>query len=341
MKFFGRSLPLVALVAMTCGSMCAQSYKLTGSIPVGGSGGWDYLAADAHDRKLYVSHGTQVEVIDLDSSKPVGKISGFGGVHGIAFADKMGKGFISDGRGNQVAIFNLKTMAVEQRVKAGMNPDGIVYDPYSGRVFAFNGRSKNATAINAKDGSVAGTIALDGKPEFPVSDGKGNVYANIEDKSEIVKINPKTLKVEGNWPVSPCESPSGLAINGDGSRLFAVCDNKTMAVVDTQNGKVVAEPTIGEDPDAAGYDTHAKLAFSSNGDGTLTVVQDKGNNNYAVVDNVTTEKGARTMTIDEKTGKIYLSAAKYGPAPAATATNAHPRPAILPGSFKILIVSKQ
>jgi DNA-binding beta-propeller fold protein YncE len=186
-----------------------------------------------------------------------------------------------------------------------------------------------------------GTIALDGKPEFPVSDGKGHVYANIEDKSEIVKIDPKTLKVEGNWPLSPCESPSGLAINQDGTRLFAVCDNKLMAVVDTRNGKVVATPAIGDGPDAAGYDANAKLAFSSNSDGTLTVIQDKGNDQYPVVETVTTEKGARTMTIDEKTGNIYLSAAKYGPAPAATASNAHPRPAVLPGSFKVLIVAKQ
>jgi hypothetical protein len=341
MMFFGKCLPLLVLGVVSCGGIYAQSYKETGAISIGGTGGWDYLAADARNRRLYVSHGTEVDVIDLNSSKPVGKIEGFGGVHGIAFANRLAKGFISDGRSNEVAIFNLKTMAVEQKVKTGTNPDGIVYDRYSERVFAFNGRSNNATAINAKDGSVAGTIALDGKPEFPVSDGKGNVYANIEDKSEIVKIDPKTLKVEGAWPLSPCESPSGLAINSDGTRLFAVCDNKMMAVVDTASGKVVATPAIGDGPDAAGYDPHAKLAFSSNGDGTLTVVQDKGGNDYPVLENVTTEKGARTMTIDEKTGKIYLSAAKYGPAAAATAANAHPRPAILPGSFKVLIVAKQ
>jgi hypothetical protein len=341
MMLFGKSLPLFVLGVIGCSGMYAQSYKKTGSISIGGTGGWDYLAADAHTRKLYVSHGTEVDVVDLDSGKPVGKIQGFGGVHGIVFANNLGKGFISDGRNNEVAIFNLKTMAVEQKVKAGTNPDGMVYDPYSERVFAFNGRSKNATAINAKDSSVAGTIPLDGKPEFPVSDGKGNVYANIEDKSEIVKIDPKTLKVEGTWSLSPCESPSGLAINGDGTRLFAVCDNKMMAVVDTKSGKVVATPAVGDGPDAAGYDPHAKLAFSSNGDGTLTVVQDKGGDDYAVLENVTTEKGSRTMTIDEKTGKIYLSAAKFGPAPAATAANSHPRPAILPGSFKVLIVAKQ
>jgi DNA-binding beta-propeller fold protein YncE len=341
MKSFGKHLPLVLGFGLGCSGMYAQGYKVKGSIAIGGSGGWDYLAADAPNRKLYVSHGMQVEVVDLHSNKPAGKIPGFGGVHGIAFADKLGKGFISDGRSNEVAIFDLKTMTVRKKVKAGTNPDGIVYDPFSQRVFAFNGRSKDATAIDAKDDSVVGTIALDGKPEFPVSDGKGHVYANIEDKSEIVKIDPKTLKVEGNWPLSPCESPSGLAINQDGTRLFAVCDNKLMAVVDTRNGKVVATPAIGDGPDAAGYDANAKLAFSSNGDGTLTVIQDKGSDQYPVVETVTTEKGARTMTIDEKTGNIYLSAAKYGTAPAATASNAHPRPAVLPGSFKVLIVAKQ
>jgi DNA-binding beta-propeller fold protein YncE len=341
MKSFGKHLPLVLAFGLGCSGMYAQGYKVKGSIAIGGSGGWDYLAADAPNRKLYVSHGTQVEVVDLHSNKPAGKIPGFGGVHGIAFADKLGKGFISDGRSNEVAIFDLKTMTVRKKVKAGTNPDGIVYDPFSQRVFAFNGRSKDATAIDAKSDSVVGTIALDGKPEFPVSDGKGHVYANIEDKSEIVKIDPKTLKVEGNWPLSPCESPSGLAINQDGTRLFAVCDNKLMAVVDARNGKVVATPAIGDGPDAAGYDANAKLAFSSNGDGTLTVIQDKGSDQYPVVETVTTEKGARTMTIDEKTGNIYLSAAKYGPAPAATASNAHPRPAVLPGSFKVLIVAKQ
>ncbi len=318
----------------------AQTYKMTGSIQVGGTGGWDYLYADSPNGRLYVSHGPEVVMIDVGTEKTAGSISGLKGVHGIAVADELGNGFISDGGNNQVVSFDLKTLAVKDKIAAGTNPDGIVYDAYSKRVFAFNGRSKDATAIDAATGKVVGTIALPGKPEFPASDGAGNVFVNIEDKNEIDRIDPKTLQVTAHWPVAPCESPSGLAIDVARKKLFAVCDGKMMAVVDTESGKVVATPAIGEHPDAAAYDPGTHLAFSSNGEGSVTVVKADGTGKYAVAQTVKTEPGARTMALDLKTHKIYLSAATMGPAPAATAANPRPRPSIVPGSFRILVLSQ-
>jgi len=319
----------------------AQHYKVSGRIPLGGEGGWDYLFADSANGQLYVSHGTQVEVVDLASEKPVAKITGMKRIHGIAVANELNRGYISDGGDDVVLIFDLKSNAVLQKVPAGKNPDGILYDPYSRRVFAFNGRSNDVTAIDAASGKVAGTIALDGKPEFPVSDGKGNVYANIEDKSEIVQLDPQALKVKKTWPLSPCEEPSGLAIDLEARRLFSVCSNNKMAVVNADSGQVIATVAIGDGPDAAAYDPGSKLVFSSNGSGTLTVVGQSSPDKYSVLENVPTERSARTMTLDTKTHKIYLSAAQLGATPEATADNPHPRPKIVPDSFHILVVSPQ
>jgi YVTN family beta-propeller protein len=319
----------------------AQHYKVNGRIPLGGEGGWDYLFADSANGQLYVSHGTQVEVVDLASEKPVAKITGMKRIHGIAVANDLNRGYISDGGDDVVLIFDLKSNAVLQKVPAGKNPDGILYDPYSRRVFAFNGRSNDVTAIDAASGKVAGTIALDGKPEFPVSDGKGNVYANIEDKSEIVQLDPQTLKVKKTWPLSPCEEPSGLAIDLEARRLFSVCSNNKMAVVNADSGQVIATVAIGDGPDAAAYDPGSKLVFSSNGSGTLTVVGQSSPDKYSVLENVPTERSARTMTLDTKTHKIYLSAAQLGATPEATADNPHPRPKIVPDSFHLLVVSPQ
>jgi len=340
MEVVRRVVSPLLLFALGAGVVSAQTFKLSGSIDIGGEGGWDYSYADSVNRKLYVSHGNEVDVFDLDSRKPAGKISGLNRIHGIATADGLNRGFISEGGGNDVVIFDLKTLAVESKVKTGMNPDGIVYDEPSKRVFTFNGRSQDATAIDAANGKVAGTISLGGRPEFPVSDGRGHLYANIEDKSEIVAIDAKTLAVKAHWPLSPCESPSGLAIDAARRRLFSVCGNKMMAVVNADSGKVVATPTIGDGPDAAAYDSGLKLAFSSNGEGTLTVVRAGDGDNYSVAENVSTAKGARTMALDEKTHTIYLPTAEFGPAPQPTEGQPHPRPAILPGTFKVLIVSE-
>ncbi len=331
---------ILFVVAFTAAVSSAQSYKSAGSITIGGTGGWDYLTADAGSHRLYVSHGSEVVVIDLTSNKVNGRVTGLNRIHGIAIANDLNTGFISDGAANQVVAFDLKTLQVKNKINAGTNPDGILYDSASKRVFAFNGRSQDATAIDAATGAVAGTIALGGKPEFPASDGQGNVYDNIEDKNEIVQIDSKTLKVKAHWSVSPCESPSGLAIDTESRRLFAVCENKMMAVVDADSGKVVATPAIGEGPDAAGFDPGTKMAFSSNGSGTLTVVRESDKNTYAVVENVPTARGARTMALDTATHNIYLATAEFGPAPAATAQNPRPRPSILPDTFKVLIFAQ-
>ena len=330
---------------LLCVAMAAApptpAYKLTGSIPLGGTGGWDYLTADSQNRRLYVSHSSQVEVLDLDTGKPVGQVTGMTRIHGIALDTHLGVGFISDGAANQIVEFDLKTLQVKNKIKAGSNPDGILYDGFSQRVFAFNGRSGNATVVDAATGSVAGTIELGGKPEFPVSDGKGNVFVNIEDKSEILKLNPKTMAVAATWPLAPCESPSGLAIDALRGHLFAVCDNKMMAVVDTHSGKVIATPVIGEGPDAAAFDPGSGLAFSSNGEsGTLSLVRQTSKTEFSTVATVSTAQGARTMALDEKTHKLYLPTASFGPPQKASGSNAHPRPSILPGSFKLLVVSQ-
>ena len=319
--------------------LTAQQYKVTGTIPIPGDWGWDYLLADGANRVLYVSHGTQVELLDLDSEKVTGKIDGMMHIHGIALANELNRGFISDGGENNVVVFDMKSHAVLQKVKTGTNPDGILYDPASKRVFAFNGKSADATAIDAATGNVLGTIPVGGKPEFPVSDGKGNVYANIEDKNEIIKIDPQALKVLAHWSIAPCEGPSGLAMDIASNRLFAVCDEKKMVVVDAGTGKVVTTVAIGDGPDATAYDPDKKLVFSSNGAGTLTVVKQESADKYTVLDNVKTEKSARTMALDPKTHKIYLPAAQFGAPPAPTADNPHPRGKAVPGSFHLIVVS--
>jgi DNA-binding beta-propeller fold protein YncE len=317
-----------------------STYHLSSTIAIPGSGGWDYIAADSDNRRLYISHANVVDVVDLDSEKIVGQIPKTNGVHGIAIANDLGRGFISAGRDNQVVIFDLKSLATLGTAKAGTNPDGILYEPFTHQVFAFNGRSKNATVINARDGSVVGTIELGGKPEFPAADGNGNVFVNVEDKNEIAHIDAKSLQVKARWSIAPAESPSGLAIDKDHHRLFAVCDGKVMVVLNYDNGKVVTTVPIGEGPDAAAYDPGTHTVFSSNGeDGTMTVVKVEGPDKYTPA-TVETKKSARTMTVDLKTHKLYLPSGDYGPPPAPTAANPHPWPSIVPGSFKILVLSQ-
>ena len=337
-----RGLPIVLCLFMVGMSVAlsAQQYKVTNRVSFPGEEGWDYLFADSATRTLYVSHGDEVQVIDLDSQKPIARITGLNRVHGVAIAGDLNRGFISDGGANLVVIFDTKSRAELQRVKTGTNPDGIVYDAPSKRVFAFNGRSQDVTVIDAATGNIAGTIALGGKPEFPVSDGKGTLYVNIEDRSEIVVINPATLHVEKRWPLAPCEEPSGLAMDTASRRLFSVCSNQKMAVVDADSGKIVTTVPIGNGPDAVVYDAGKKQVFSSNGqDGTVTVVREESADRYSVVETDATERSARTMALDDKTHNLYLSAAQFGPPPAATPDNPRPRPKIVAGSFHVLVVS--
>ena len=329
------SLAAVAVAAAGPGYHVIKTYKL------GGEGGWDYLTVDASARHFYISRGTHVIVLDADSGKNVGDIPDTPGVHGIALAPELGKGFVSNGREGTVTVFDLSTLAPSgSKIKVGENPDAILYEPATKRVFTFNGRSQDSTAIEAASGKVLGTIKLDGKPEFAASDAKGQVFVNIEDKSELTVIDPNKLEVKTKWPLAPCTEPSGLALDRKNRRLFVGCDNKMMAVVDADSGKVLATPAIGEGVDATAYDDETGLAFASCGEGVLTVVREDSPQKFSVVENVKTEPGARTMALDTKTHNLFTVTAKFGPPPAATADNPHPRRTILPNTFEVLVLAK-
>ena len=319
----------------------SSGYHLLKTIPLGGEDRWDLLEFDSPTRRLFISRQTKVIVLDVDSEKVVGEIPNTEGVHGIALAPEFNRGFTSNGRANTVTIFDMKTLAVIDTVQAGTNPDAIVYDPASKRVFAMNGRSSNSTAIDAATGKVVGTIALAGKPEFAVADGAGHVYVNIEDKSEMWQIDSQKLTATTHWSLAPCKEPSGLAMDLDHRRLFSGCDNKMVTVVDADTGKVIATPEIGDGVDANGFDPGTGFVFSSNGEsGTLTVIHEDTPDKYTVVENVSTQKSARTMTLDPKTHEVFLVAAQFGPRPAATPETPRPRPPILPNSFVVLIYGR-
>ncbi len=323
------------LLAADPGLHVIKTYKL------GGEGGWDYLEVDPESHRLFISRATHVIVVDADSGKPLGDIPDTPGVHGIALADDLGRGFTSNGREGTVSIFDLKTLTPISKVQAvGENPDAILFDPATKRVFTFNGRSNDSTAIDAASGNIVGKIALGGKPEFGVSNGEGELFVNLEDKSELLSLDPKELKVKSRWPLAPCESPSGLAMDTKNRRLFVGCDNKMMAVVNADTGKVITTLPIGDGVDADRFDPETKLAFASCGEGVLTVVKEDSPEKFTVAQNVKTERGARTMALDLKTHLIYLVTAKFGPPPAATAQQPRPRPSILPDTFEVLVVGK-
>src|SRR5579872_6487505 len=329
------------LLLATFSAAADPGYHVIKTYKLGGEGGWDYLTLDSSSRRLYISRATHVMVIDADSGKSVGDIPDTPGVHGIALAPELGRGFTSNGREGTVSIFDLKTLKPISKVQSvGENPDAILFDPATNRVFTFNGRSHNSTAIDAANGNIVGKIELGGKPEFGVSTGKGELFVNIEDKSELVAIDPKELKVKSRWPLAPCESPSGLAMDIKNRRLFVGCDNKMMAVVNADSSKVITTLPIGDGVDADRFDPDNKLAFASCGEGVLTVVKEDSPDKFSVVQNVKTQRGARTMELDSKTHRIYLVTAKFGPPPAATAEQPHPRPTILPDSFEVLVVGK-
>jgi len=312
-----------------------SGYHVIKTVPVGGDGGWDYVYVDSAARRVYVSRGTHVVVLDADSYAVVGDIPDTQGVHGIAIASDLGRGFTSNGRANTVTVFDLKTLKAISTVQTDANPDAILYEPVTKRVFTFNGRGKNATAINAADSTVAGTIPLNGKPEFAAADGKGGVYVNNEDTSDLYHVDAQSLKELHHWPLAPCKSPSGLAIDVANHRLFSVCDEKVMAIVNADTGKVVATPAICEGPDAAGFDPSTGYAFASCGDGNLTVIHEDSPDKFTVVENVPTKRSARTMGLDLKTHNIFLPAADFDPpAPGER------RGKMKPGSFVIVVVGK-
>jgi DNA-binding beta-propeller fold protein YncE len=335
-----RGIGLLLLLAAAHAAF-GQSYKVTGSIPVGGKGHWDYLIVDTDNRRLYVSHNSEVVVVDVESEKIVGRIPVDGFSHGIALANDSSLGFITDGDSKtsdvkspeQVVTFDLKTLQRTAKTKVGDDPDSIIYDAPSGRVFAFQGDPMQGNAIDGKTSKVEKVIALGGNPEFAVSDGTGSVYVNIKNKSEIAQIDAKNLTVKARWPLAPCEGPSGLAMDRANRRLFSVCGNGKMAVVDADTGKVIATLPIGALPDGAAYDPGTKLAFASNRDGTLTVIRQVSKDEYTVAQNLKTELGARTMALDTKTHKVYLSSAEFGPKPEGSKY-----PSVIPDTFKILVL---
>jgi YVTN family beta-propeller protein len=313
------------------------TYKITRTFSLPGDGGWDYLTVDASAGRLFVSHGTMVQVVDLKSGQLAGTIPNTFGVHGVALAPDLNKGFISDGRDSSVTIVNLKTLATLATIRVtGNNPDAILYDPFTKRVFVFNGRSADATVIDAKNDSVMATIPLDGKPEFAVTDGNGSIYVNIEDKSQIARINAKTLNVEEWWPLAPGEEPTGLALDNTSHRLFSACANTVLVVADAFDGHVVTTLPIGEGCDGVKYDPMTKRIFCSNGAGTLTVIQQKNGDSYSVIGNFPTQEGARTLAVDTLTHRVYLSVADVMPPSEPSEANVHVRRLIKPGTFKVV-----
>ena len=333
-----RQLLCPALLFGAIASAAGPGYHVIDKLQLGGEGGWDYLTADGASHRLYVSRGSHVMVVDLETGKVAGDIPGTLGVHGIALAPKLNRGFTSNGRTDNVTIFALDTLKPIGEVKTGKNPDCILFDPASGRVFTFNGRSGDATAFNAETGVVDGTIPLGGKPEFARSDEAGKIYVNIEDKSEVAEIDSQKLTVLRRFPLAPCEEPSGMGFDAEHHHAFSGCHNKIMTVLDTVSGKVIATVPIGAGVDGNGFDPGAGFAFSSNGEGTLTVAQESSAGTFEVAETVSTERGARTMAIDTATHRIYLATARFGPPPPPTEDQPHPRPALIADSFVILVV---
>lgn len=330
---------LLAGLVIAAAAFAAEGFKVIGKIKIGGTGGWDYVAVDPEANRVYASHANVVEVVDPKAGKVVGQIPQLHGVHGIAVAPEFGKGFITNGQSNSVTIFDLKTLAKVGEPQTGQNPDSVCFEPKTKHIFTFNGRSNDSTAIDPKTNEVIKSFPVGGKPEECQPDGTGKLYANLEDSSEIIEIDAAKTTVLRHMSLAPCESPSGLAIDLKDKKLFAACDNKMMAVIDMATLKVIATPPIGPGPDGAGFDPGLGLAFTSNGgDATLSIVK-QVNGKYETVDNVPTERGARTMTVDTKNHRVYLLAAEYGPAPEA-APGKKARPSILPDSFHLLVVGK-
>ena len=332
-----KRLIIVTLIAFA--AFAAEGYKVINKIKIGGSGGWDYLTLDSPARRLYLTHTSTVEVVDLTAGKVVGQIAQLHGVHGIAVAPEVNKGFISNGQSNSVTVFDLKTLAKLGEPATGQNPDAICYEPKTQRIFTFNGKSNDSTAIDVKTNAIVKTFPVGDKPEYCVVDGAGKLYVNIENTSEIVEIDAAKPAVTRRAPLAPCEGPSGLAIDTKNKKLFSVCGNKMMAVTDIATMKVIATPAVGPGTDGAGFDAGTGIAFSSNGgDGTLTLVK-LVNGKYTAVDTVPTARGARTMAVDEKLHRVYLLGADYGPVPEPKGGKKGRAP-IIPDSFHVMVVGK-
>jgi YVTN family beta-propeller protein len=326
----GIRISLVFLPAMLAlAAAGAANYKVVKTWKLGGDGGWDYLTADSEGHRLFIARGTRVMVVDTESGRLVGEIPETTGVHGVALDYRIGRGFTSNGREDTVSVFDLKSLAVEKKIKVGSGPDAILYDPFSERVFTFNSKSHDTTAVDASKGVVVGKIELGGTPEFAATDEKGTVFVNIEDTSELVAFDSQKLVVKSRWKLTGCEEPAGLSIDRKNRRLFAGCGNKKLAIVDADSGKVVSTATIGEGCDATEFDADLGLAFASAGDGTITVIKEDDGGKFSVAQTVTTQKAARTMTLDPKTHQLFTVTANVGP---------RPERKVEPDSFVVLVV---
>jgi YVTN family beta-propeller protein len=303
-----RGMWLAALMMLICTGIQPSEFHVVKKVPLPGGGGWDYLTVDAGARRLYVSHGTQVVVLDVDNLEIIGTITGLSGVHGIAVAPEFGRGYVTAGQSDSVVVFDLKTLKKITEIRVGKKPDAIVYDPATKQVFVMNGDSDNSTVINAADSRVVGTIALGGGPEFSIADGKGNVFVNLEDKSELLRIDAKSLKVNDRWPVAPCQAPSSMAFDAVNNRLFLGCRSRLLAVVNADNGKVVASYPIGEKVDASVFDPTTKLIFSSTGDGHIYGFHQDTADSYSPLETIPTAQGSKTMTMDIQTQKLLVPA---------------------------------
>ncbi len=333
-----RTLTASFLVLVAAGAEPAGGYRLLKTVPVPGAGGWDYVTVDEGNRRVYVSHATKVDVLDADTGEVKGSIPDTAGVHGIAVAPDLGRGFTSNGRANTVTIFDLKTLKPLGEVKTGRNPDAILFDPASKRVFAFNGGSKSATVIDAASGKVVATLDLGGQPEFGAADGKGHVFVNLEDKNELLKLDADKPAVLERWPLAPGKTPTGLSMDVRNRRLFVGCRSKHLVVVNADNGKVIATLPIGARVDATAYDPETGLVLASNGDGTVNVVRQEGPDKYTSEGVLKTRPGSKTMGLDPKTHRLFIPAADFGAPPAATADNPRPRQAV--NNFAVLIYGR-
>jgi YVTN family beta-propeller protein len=310
---------------------------------LGGPGGWDYLTFDPVGKRLFVSRSTHVDVIDSDRGKLLGSIPDTQGVHGIALAPDLQRGYTSNGRGNSVTVFDLQTLKVLQVVNlSARNPDAILYEPKARHLFTFNGASKDVSVLDAATLAQVATIAVPDKPEFAVDDGRGQIFVNIESSpGQMVVIDSEHLRTKAVWPLPGCDAPSGLAVDTTHHRLFSVCEDKTMVVTDSISGRQVTRITIGEHPDAAAYDAKRAVVYSSNGDGSLTIVKQESADTYTVAQSLQTQPGARTMAVDPASGRVFLVTSQFGPAPAATLELAHPRPVPIEGTFLMLVVGSR
>ena len=317
----------------------AAGYHVARRFAAGGDGGWDYPLADTGRNRLFLSRGTHVMVLNSDSGTVVGDIPNTPGVHGIAVAPELGKGFISNGRDSSMTVFDYATLATTANVKVGgANPDAILYDPFSRRVFTMNGRSGNASAIDATNNTVVGLVALNGRPEFAQTDGRGTIFVNLEDSNLVVAFDARTLAIKGRWSLAPCDGPSGLAIDAQHHRLFSVCSNKLMVVMNADNGHIVTTLPIGNGTDGVAFDPSTGLAFAACGEGVMTIVHEDSPDRFSVVATAPTQRGARTVTVDQRTHRVFTPTADFGPPPDSVPGQRRGRPPMLPNSFTVVVL---